>query len=284
MISTRFYIILLIISCTALGDVTTHNSYFNNGGVVRETVSVHSMDYFNAIHIESDYLSGSAAASHPDVEENGSFSQAITFFSDEGIMGSRLKASAEDLGFGRVLSTGQEGYVGTSYFLQSGSAKASYFRPSTSVNEEVQLVNSRFQGNIEVWSTGMFSQGLGQSVTDLPSRFNYSIELSHMGKEARIDSFLNCYGLSENEIPVNYYWNTLHISNQSSALIGIDRLHVDDGDRYVEFGIKGTSDYLEDKYAPAEYAPPTNKPALLKPTSFGQRISSELYMSYQIGS
>ncbi|NYT02426.1 MAG: hypothetical protein GKC10_06700, partial [Methanosarcinales archaeon] len=120
-----------MISCSALGDVTTCNSYFNNQGLVRESVSLHCMDYFNSVHIESDSLSGSSTASHPDMEENGSFADHITFFSGEGTMGSRLEASGEDLGLCRVLNLGQEKLIGSSYFLQSGSARAVYFRPST---------------------------------------------------------------------------------------------------------------------------------------------------------
>jgi hypothetical protein len=262
-------------------DVTTSNAYFAGGSVAKETVFLHDMDYINSAQISTANIwNAHSQGSSVDGSEEGRFIDDISI----GPQGSCIDASAKKLGFSRDLSVGIYNWEQVSYSIESGSSRAHYSVPGTYVIEEISANNNKFEGSYGTTESDLFSEGAGRSTVDAPSSFTHNILLTHLGMQCNLKSYLNSEGAGGGWRPASYYWSgyAFTASRRNLAIAGID-ITGNQGNRRLEFEIKGQSQPPLPKYPDGPTAPEKNPPAVIEPQTDPSQITiTAIYMQYLI--
>lgn len=253
-------------------------NYFTDGGSAFEDVIVENVNYVNKATIYPQSLSCSASA---DLLEGagslGSLMDAIFINSGEGEFGTTLMTHARE-----QLSLDKEFKVGSltdaksevTYAFELGETNADYFNPLIDVKEYILTDSCMYQGSIKNSVDELQSKGRGQVTEADSGMFIHDIEMNYNGLPVGISATLTTgeevYG-SNPEAPVRYVWDTLVESNGNYAKSTVSTRGLN-GNRDVDFEIRGRSEGLADKIA---------GPMHISPIGF-IGISKELYMSYEI--
>lgn len=259
----------------SLSDGSTNARYFTNGGSVDEDVVVDSVEYVNSAKIVTNALQGSATADLLD--GLGHLADNIVVRSVDGPFGTSLTTDAEttihaEKSFCAGLGTAPKTDV--TYAFEQGASTAEYYNQHASVLEWIETDSSRYQATINNAADKLRSSGQGTVTQDEYSDFTQMIQMRHSGVNCITNAWLetgyDAYGNRPDE-PVQYIWNTLVNSDESTAndLIVIQAVN---GNRDIDFAIEGKADGLSDNVA---------GPSHLTPLGYGDNPKM-LYMYYEI--
>lgn len=264
----------------ASADVSISNSYYTNGCEGREDLSLHNMDYTNTISIAQNAFSAKSQASRSDQSERGNFEHTGYMNSLQGMQGADLKIDAEDLSYTRTMNGGNFNSLFFEYLAKSGTVQADYYTPFSSYQEEMTLINNKYEGDYGVYNAKSYSLGEGEYEGNESSSFKHNIYLTYNGKFCDIKSSFGtneAYNASANS-PVRYDW-TGYSFQKNYAVAGI-QMTVTPGNRAAEFGIAGRSSILEDKFSPDKNDEIETYPAKFDNSGIG--IPKTLIMQYKI--
>jgi hypothetical protein len=249
--------------------------YFTDGGSVSEDVIVKNVNYANRANIYPQSLSCSADADL--VDGIGLLMDRILVDSEDGLFGTALVMVAkEQLSLDKEFEVGRlaDAKSDVSYAFEFGETNANYFNSLAEVNEFILTDSCMYQGSIKNSAEELQSKGHGKVTEDDPGMFIHNIEMNYGGLPCEIVASLSTgdesYG-SKPGAPVRYIWDAHVESDEDHAKSTVSAKGYN-GNRDVDFEIKGRSEGLTDKIA---------GPMHISPIGF-IGISKELYMSYEI--
>jgi hypothetical protein len=265
---------LFIAVSNVCADVNINNAYSAMNSEGHERVSLHNMDYSNSVSLSTESFSAESEAHSADKTEKSKFKHDLWLDSQ----GARLEATGRDLSYNKIFYGGIQNGGQFQYSMDSGRSQASYYTPSTYVNEDIISANSRYGATFGVSGLNLYSSGRGWSNSFAPSSFIHGIHLQDRGVFCTIKSFLESKGDSSGNVPVSYDWSS-YTSKSLRGFAGLE-IHANQGNRAVDLAIKGISSFLSDKYSPDSWA--KGIPEHLEPLKTGTRESRALYMQYAI--
>ncbi len=274
--------VLLFATSIVSADVSISGAYYTGGTESREEVFLHDMDYSNSVSIDQASFNAASNANASDDSGKGSFGENARMLGAFGFQGVGIVARAENLGYSRSLVGGESQSMRLSYFLESGTAHASYFSPRSIFNEEIVLDNCRYEGDVQVHNARTYSLGYGTPVLDAPSSFSDNISMIYLDKQCRLWSSLISFGEASGDIPVSYKLRS-YSGERNFARAGIG-IGADQGNRYMNLSINGTATILGDKSSPDPKVFPflDTFPLQYKPISQGEQRSRDLLVEYNM--
>lgn len=247
----------LIISI-ASGTITMSNEYFTSLAAVQEGLEYHNMNFNNNVFIGQDVIDvcGSAA---PTDNGNSHYSDrvGVTSKSDGNTIAAHVYAKGLVGRVARQAIGGSSNSIGISFALRAGDVNAGSNNAYTQAVVTNHMENtSHYLGSIVATSESidMSGSGVGTSYGNSGNiSFDQKVWLSHMGKEANIDSGVKMIrrdGLK----PVIYGWGSEVHSNASKMAVSRSEIQIAAGDCDANVSFSGTGS------------------SFLKPTKLSQHI------------
>lgn len=246
-------IIFLIFVGAASADIRTSNTYYTDGATVTEDVFLRNIDYNNVVDINVARIASSATGSNSSGSMNSEFSDAVRVSSAEkGPLGAELGIAAKEVSYSKSLYAGVDlsseesttnNYIKFNYGLDSGVEHATFFNKYTAVDETLTSENNIYKASYTVDPNSVFLDGYGSrfSFEDEDSKFDYNIQLRHMGLWANTNAYLKATKINDNETtPVVYAWNVGVSSEESKYAESLFNMSFVAGDRQVEAMITGS--------------------------------------------
>jgi hypothetical protein len=267
------FLIAICILCSSMAsaDVTIQNSYYTTGHECKEDTFLNNIDYLNTISIDqgSIYVDSQSEASD---ESSASLRHNIRIDPYGDSKHLDLDLNGKDIGCSKLLGVG---FAGVSFSLSSdlqtqGNVRDDLYARNAHFRENINLVNSKYSGSLQVHQGDFFTSGKGSSFLDAGSHFGHIMELLFSGKQFKIDASLTAGDNSQGDSypPVIYEWDSS--AGKGTNAGGSISILANQGNRNVDSKILGTSTTLSDKIA---------NPSPMGP---GEGELRQLYMQYTI--
>lgn len=241
----------LVISL-ASADIQTSNKYYYYGTAIYEDLSVHNVPFSNSVKISSGGVSSEAEGSINNEAMGWFENQLMIGTPSEAGIGSRIKVLSEDANYKRTFSIGGgTGSASLSYHVSPGDSEidASYFNPHNSIEENIYLENSMYDGLIRISPNLLSSSGIGrgESLIQESSGFSHNIYHIQGNKWSEIRSNFESSGYRPGgryiDEPLTYSWEASSKLFGQYGTTGID-IDAKDGSGSAKFTIEGNSSEL----------------------------------------
>lgn len=243
-------LVFLVISI-ASGTITMSNEYFTEGATVQEGLEYHNIDFNNNVFIGQDVVNSCGnAASTGNGERHYSESVGVTSKNDGSTIGAHVNANGQVGRVSRQVIGGSTNSIGISFALGSGDVDARSNNAYTQARVTNHMENtSHYFGSVGATPESIDMSGVGVGTSSgNPGNisFDQKVWLTHMGKEANLDSeikMVQSAGLK----PVIYGWGTQVHSIGSKMAQSWAETQIAAGDRDINVSFVGTSSSLSRK-------------------------------------